>query len=82
MKQLSVERAFQWAQAIAAREWRLLLPVTLAFFALPGLLVDVFMPDAMQAIMPAARVDQAVQGRAMLALMAAAAVNALASESE
>ena len=75
MKQLSVEQAFQWAQAVATREWRLILPVALAFFALPGLVVDVFMPEAAKAILPTARLDPAVQGQAMLALLAVGVVN-------
>lgn len=75
VKQVSVEQAFQWAQAIAVREWRLLLPVALAFFCLPGLLIDVFLPNAMQALLPAASADPAVQGRATLALLAMFVVN-------
>lgn len=75
MKQLSVEQAFRFAQAVAVREWRLLLPVALAFVALPGLMVDVFLPNAMQALMPNAAPDPAAQGRAMLAVLAVFAVN-------
>lgn len=39
VKPLSIEDAYQWAQRFAAREWRLLLPVALAFMALPGLIL-------------------------------------------
>jgi hypothetical protein len=37
---ISIEASFLWAQRLVAREWRLLLPVTLAFFMLPPLVVD------------------------------------------
>ena len=40
MKSLSVEDAYQWAQRFAAREWRLLVPVALAFMALPVLVLE------------------------------------------
>lgn len=36
---LSIEEAYQWVQRFVAREWRLLLPVVLAFMALPGLIL-------------------------------------------
>lgn len=45
MARVSIEDAFGWAQRFAAREWRLVLPVALAFVALPPLLVDVAVPD-------------------------------------
>lgn len=51
MKRVSVEQAYLWAQAFVAREWRLLLPVALAFMALPPLLVDLVAPDAAKAVM-------------------------------
>ena len=51
MKRVSVEQAFLWAQQFVAREWRLLLPVTLAFMALPPLLVDLLVPASAQATM-------------------------------
>lgn len=78
MKHLSVEAAFQWAQRLAAREWPLLLPVALAFFALPGLVVDVALPDAARALLPGAVEPGAPgQGIAMAALVAVAIINSL-----
>lgn len=44
MKRLSIEQGFGWAQGIAAREWRLLLPVMLAFLVLPPLAIDLLLP--------------------------------------
>lgn len=70
MKQLSVEVAYQWAQRFAGREWPLLLPVALAFFALPGLLVDIFMPDAMMALRPDTHASMAAQNSAFAAFSA------------
>lgn len=51
MKRVSVEQAFLWSQGFVAREWRLLLPVMLAFMALPPLLVDLVAPEAAKAFM-------------------------------
>ncbi|WP_404713444.1 hypothetical protein [Sphingomonas sp. MMS24-J13] len=51
MKRVSVEQAYLWAQQFVAREWRLLLPVTLMFLALPPLLVDLLVPASAQAPM-------------------------------
>jgi len=76
---LSTEQAFGWAQAMAAREWRLMLPVAFAFFALPGLLLDVALPDATRVLLPGAPVDAAAQGRALLAFAATLAVNLVGS---
>jgi hypothetical protein len=53
---LSIEQAFASVQRTAAREWRLLLPVALAFFALPPLLFDLLVPAGeQQAVMQAMR---------------------------
>lgn len=70
MKQVSVEVAYRWAQRFAAREWHLLLPVALAFFALPGLLVDIFMPNAVLALLPDAHAGTAAQNGAFAACSA------------
>jgi hypothetical protein len=51
VKRVSVEQAYLWAQQFVAREWRLLLPVTLMFLALPPLLVDLLVPASAQAPM-------------------------------
>jgi hypothetical protein len=51
VKRVSVDQAFLWAQAFVAREWRLLVPVALAFMALPPLLVDLIAPEAARAVM-------------------------------
>lgn len=45
MKRFSIEELFGWAQSFVAREWRLLLPVTLAFLALPPLMMDLLVPQ-------------------------------------
>lgn len=55
MKQVSVEQAFVWVQRFAQREWPLLVPVALAFMALPSLLVDLLAPRNMQ--MPLSSLD-------------------------
>lgn len=55
MRRVSVEEAFAWTQRFAAREWRLVLPVALAFVALPQLVLDVAVP---------AHAWQALQGEA------------------
>jgi hypothetical protein len=57
VKPLSIEEAYQWAQSFVAREWRLLLPVALAFMALPGL---IFALPPLQA--EAMKFSAAVQG--------------------
>jgi hypothetical protein len=41
VKRLSIEEAYLWAQRLAAREWRLLMPVGFAFMGLPGLILNV-----------------------------------------
>jgi hypothetical protein len=48
VKRVSVDQAFLWSQRFVAREWRLLLPVALAFLALPALLVDLLAPAAIR----------------------------------
>jgi hypothetical protein len=45
VKRLSIEEAFSWTQGFVAREWRLLLPVALAFLALPPLVMDLLVPQ-------------------------------------
>lgn len=79
VNQLSVEAAFQWMQRFVAREWALLLPVALAFFALPGLVVDLAFPNAMQLLLPGTPPGTAGQGTAMIAMLGAVAVYALGS---
>ena len=59
MKRISVERAFLAARGFVAGEWRLLIPVVLAFLALPPLAVDLLVPAQDRVIvMPAAGADQ------------------------
>jgi hypothetical protein len=50
----SIERSFNLAQRIAAREWRLLLPVALAFLVLPPLASDLLLPASVRAELAAA----------------------------
>ena len=54
LKRLSIEQGFLWAQRFAQREWRLLLPVALAFGALPPLVVDLLVPNAAAAMLATA----------------------------
>lgn len=72
---VSVENAFSWTQRFAAREWPLLLPVGLTFFALPGLLVDIVLPGAMQTLLPGAALDPGLQLRALTAMLVVGLVN-------
>jgi hypothetical protein len=44
VKSLSIEDALQWTQRFAAREWKLLLPVALAFLALPPMTLGLLLP--------------------------------------
>lgn len=46
MKRLLIEEVFAWTQSFAAREWRLLVPVALAFLALPPLMMDLLVPQS------------------------------------
>jgi len=45
VKRLSIEEVFAWTQSFIAREWRLLIPVALAFFVLPPLTMDLLLPE-------------------------------------
>jgi hypothetical protein len=45
VKSLSIEDALQWTQHFVAREWRLLLPVALAFLALPPITLGLLLPS-------------------------------------
>lgn len=56
MQRVSIERTFLWAQRFGAREWRLLLPVALAFLALPPLVLDLTVPERVWTVMAAAPV--------------------------
>lgn len=49
MKPLSIEHAYLWVQRFIAREWRLLVPVALAFMALPPLIFYLLAPQATEA---------------------------------
>ncbi len=49
VRNISVERALRWLQGFLTREWSLLLPVALAFFALPRLTVILVTPRPPQA---------------------------------
>lgn len=44
VRNISVERALRWLQAFSVREWSLLLPVALAFFGVPRLIVILLAP--------------------------------------
>jgi hypothetical protein len=44
VSRLSVSEAVTWSQAFAKREWRLVLPVALAFIGLPFMLFRLFVP--------------------------------------
>ena len=46
MSKLSLSRAWEETTAVLARDGRLFVPVALALFVLPGLVLNVTMPDA------------------------------------
>lgn len=48
IKLLSIEDAYLWVQRFVAREWRLMLPVALAFMALPTLVLLLVAPQSAQ----------------------------------
>ena len=52
-KPLSIEDSLQWTQQFAMREWRLLLPVALAFLALPQLALNLLLPARISAAIAA-----------------------------
>lgn len=52
MSKLSLSRAWDETRAVLARDGRLFLPVALALFVLPGLIVDVTMPPAEMGQLP------------------------------
>ncbi|HWI84981.1 MAG TPA: glycerophosphoryl diester phosphodiesterase membrane domain-containing protein [Sphingomonas sp.] len=54
MKPLSIEDAYLWAQRFVAREWKLILPVALAFMALPPLMLDLLIPQSAWAMLTTA----------------------------
>jgi len=49
VKSLSIEDAFQWTQRFVAREWKLLLPLALAFLAVPQLAFNLLVPSGINA---------------------------------
>ena len=82
VKRLSIEEAFAWTQSFVAREWRLLLPVALAFLALPPLTMDLLVPPAVWDTLThavEAQNPQAAAGAMRIALPAMAAVLAVAA---
>jgi hypothetical protein len=54
MPKLSLSRAWEEAMAVLARDGRLFLAVALALFVLPGLILDVSLPDVEPGSFPAA----------------------------
>lgn len=76
MARVSVETAFGWAQRFVAREWRLLLPVALAFMALPPIALQLLLPAEMRA-MTVSLTDPEAMVRTMRWLMPLSAVIAL-----
>lgn len=48
-KPLSIEASLQWTQQFVAREWRLLLPLALAFIALPQIAFSLLLPPKIAA---------------------------------
>lgn len=79
---ISIEEAFLWTQRFAAREWRLLLPVALAFMALPPLLLGLLLPDRLKAMIAqsgagAGPVDSAMLGGLMPFVLAVLTLSCL-----
>lgn len=54
MPKLSLSRAWEESMAVLARDGRLFVAVALALFVLPGLVLDVSMPDVVAGQLPAA----------------------------
>jgi hypothetical protein len=54
MTGISIEQSFLIAQRTAAREWRLLLPVVLAFLVFPPLAMDLLLPPSVRLELSAA----------------------------
>lgn len=85
MKPISIEGGFDWAQRFAAREWKLLLPVVLAFLTLPPLAFDLLLPPELARVLatPPVRDLDAVRGAlswllpTMLAMLALAMLGTL-----
>jgi hypothetical protein len=48
VQRVSVEEAFLWARHFVAREWRLIVPVALAFLAVPPLAFDLLIPKSVE----------------------------------
>lgn len=66
MPKLSLSRAWEETTRVLARDGRLLLAVALALFVLPGLVLDVSMPDAVAGALPPAGAWMAI---ALIALL-------------
>jgi len=66
MPKLSLSRAWEESTRVIARDGRLLLAVALALFVLPGLVLDVSMPDAVAGALPPAGVWIAIAVVALL----------------
>jgi len=82
VKSLSIEDAFSWTQRFAAREWRLLLPVALAFLAFPPLMMDLLVPQSVwQSLATAVQSQnpQAATGAMQIVLPIMAAILLIAS---
>jgi hypothetical protein len=66
MSKLSLSRAWEETSGVLARDGRLFLAVALALFVLPGLILNVSMPDAQAGEFPPAGPWMAVAGGALL----------------
>lgn len=66
VKRISIEQSFSWAQAVARREWPLLLPVMFAFLVLPPLAVDLLLPEEFTKLMTARPIEDLAQVQAAM----------------
>lgn len=73
MSQLSINRATDWSQGFLRREWRLALPISLAFVGLPAAVLELVAPNGP----PPAPGDPPVFGAWMLVVLPAALVTLL-----
>jgi hypothetical protein len=78
VKRLSIEACFTWAQRFIAREWGLVLPVTLMFIGFPPLALMLLIPADLQQAMMTVPIKDMGRVQAALAWLFPAALGILA----
>lgn len=71
MTRISIEQGFSWMQRFLQREWALVLPVALAFLALPPLAAELLVPADRRMATLAAAADPAQAVRVLAAMLPA-----------